>query len=80
MTESGDVREAGEDLRDTGSIHLESLHRPVACGDGIGEAIGDLILAHVTHNIKLRDTLLGDGLVCDPFQLNIELLEEIFKQ
>ena len=80
MTESRDVREAGEDLRDTGTVHLESLHRPVARGDGIDKAIGDLILTHVTDDVELRDMLLGDGLVCNPLQLNIELLEEIFKQ
>ena len=69
MTESGDVGEAREDLCDAGTVHLEPLHGPVARGDGVGKAIGDLILTHVTYNVELRDTLLGDGLVCDPFQL-----------
>ena len=80
MTESGDVGESREDLSDASAVHLESFDRPVAGGDGVGEAVGDLILTHVAHDVELRDTLLGDGLVCDPFQLRVELLKEIFEK
>lgn len=80
VTQSGDVGEAREDLCDAGAVHLESLDRPVSRGDGVLETHRDLVLTDVTHNVKLSGTLLGNGLVSDPLQLKVELLEEVFEQ
>lgn len=49
-------------------------------GYGIDHPVGDLILPHVLHHIKLSGSLLGDDLVGDFFQFRVELLEQIFKQ
>ena len=76
----GDEGEAGEDLGDARPLHLEALQRPVAARDGIGEPVGDLVLAHVADNVKLGCPLLGDGLVGDPFELRVELLEEVLEE
>ena len=67
-------------LCDSRSVHLESLHRPVARGDGHNKPIGDLVLSHVPHNVKLGSSLLWDGHIGNPLQFVIELFEEIFKQ
>lgn len=50
------------------------------CGYGIDHAVGDLILSHVLHHIKLSCSLLGDDLVSDFLQLRVELLKQIFEQ
>lgn len=50
------------------------------CGDGIDHAIGDLVLTHVLHYIKLSCTLLGDYLVSNLFQFRVKFFEQIFKQ
>ena len=78
--QDGDVREAGQHLGDARALHLEALEGPVAAGDGVGEAVGDLVLSHVSHNVELRRPLLGYGLVRDPLQLGVELLEEVLKE
>eukprot|EP00354_Favella_ehrenbergii_P009536 CAMPEP_0170453734 /NCGR_PEP_ID=MMETSP0123-20130129/2227_1 /TAXON_ID=182087 /ORGANISM="Favella ehrenbergii, Strain Fehren 1" /LENGTH=111 /DNA_ID=CAMNT_0010716225 /DNA_START=1993 /DNA_END=2328 /DNA_ORIENTATION=+ len=40
--EGRDVRQARQNLRDTLSLHLESLKRPVARADGVLETFSDL--------------------------------------
>ena len=49
-------------------------------GDGVHHAVGDLILPHVLHHVKLSCSLLGDDLVSDFLQLRVEFFEQIFKQ
>ena len=49
-------------------------------GYGVDHAVGDLVLPHVLHHVKLSRSLLGNDLVSDFLQLGVELLEEIFKQ
>lgn len=49
-------------------------------GYGVDHTVGDLILSHVLHHIKLSCSLLGDDLVSDFLQFRVELLKEIFKQ
>ncbi len=46
----------------------------------MGQAHGDLILSHVTNDVKLSGSLLWDGLVCNPLQLKVEFFEEIFEE
>ena len=80
VTESGYEGEAGENLGDPGPIHLESLYGPVAGGYGVGESVGNLILAHVPHDVELRGPLPGNGVIGDPLQLGVEFLEEVLEQ
>lgn len=56
------------------------LRSPTHRGYGIDHAVGDLILPHVLHHIKLSCSLLGDDLVSDFLQFRVELLKQIFKQ
>lgn len=42
-------------------LQLAHTHR----GYGVDHAVGDLILSHVLHHIKLSCSLLGDDLVSD---------------
>lgn len=48
--------------------------------DGVNHAVGDLVLSHVLHHIKLSCSLFGDDLVSDLLQLRVELLKQILKQ
>lgn len=49
-------------------------------GYGVDHAVGDLILPHVLHHIKLSCSLLGDNLICDLLQFRVELFKQIFEQ
>lgn len=46
----------------------------------MNESHGDLVLSHVTYDVELSDALLWDDLVGYPLQVEVESLEEIFKQ
>lgn len=48
--------------------------------DSVNHAVGDLVLSHVLHHVKLSRSLLGDDLVGDLLQLRVKLLKQIFKQ
>ena len=45
--------------------------------DGIDKSIGDLILPHLPHNVKLRCSWLGDGHVCYFLQLKRQIYNYI---
>jgi len=62
------------------ALHLEALDDPVACGDGVDEAVGDQVLANVLDDVELGGALLGDVLLGDVLQLGVEPLEEIFEE
>lgn len=49
-------------------------------GNGVHHAIGDLVLAHVFHDVKLGCSLFRDHLVCDLLHFRIKFLEQIFKK
>ncbi len=67
-------------MGDALALHLEALDDPVACGDGVDEAVGDQVLANVLDDVELGGALLGDVLFGDVLQLGVEPLEEIFEE
>ena len=80
MTQCRDEGEAGQDLGDPGSVQFEALDGPVPAGDGMGQTHSDLVLPHVSYNVKHCSPGLRNGLVGYSFQLKVEFLEEVFKQ
>lgn len=49
-------------------------------GNGVHHAIGDLVLAHVLHDVKLGCSLFRNHLVCNLLHFRIKFFEQIFKK
>jgi hypothetical protein len=68
---------------DAGSLHLESLERPVAGRDRADEAGGDEVAVHPERleRVELgRSVRLLEDLIDVKLEVGVELLEKVLKQ
>lgn len=81
--ERRDERQAAEDVRDAGALHLEPLERPVARRDGAHKALRDAITVELEllDRVKLgRAVGLLEDLVNVRLEVVVELLEQVLEQ